>query len=63
MMQYFNNNPIRNLQQLNQARNMISTLDGMVAKARSGQQRGSEGLRLLDQLEEAIKNVKRQLNQ
>jgi len=61
MMQYFNSNPIRNLQELEQARNMVNSLSDMVDKARTGERRGSDGSRVLDQLEEVIQNLKRQL--
>lgn len=61
MMQHFNTNPIRNLQELEQARNMVNGLSDMVSKARTGERRGSDGSRVLDQLEEAIQNLRRQL--
>jgi len=63
MMQSLNNNPIYNSYDLRQAKDKVNNLDFKVAKARSGLKRGSEGLKILNQLEEAIKNVKRQLNQ
>ncbi|MCP4263688.1 MAG: tetratricopeptide repeat protein [Planctomycetes bacterium] len=62
MMEHFKNKPIRNMQELEQARNMVNNISDMVHKARAGERRGSEGLRVLDQLEEAIRNSRRQLN-
>lgn len=62
MMQYFNNHPIQTLQQLEQANKMVNAISDMVKKARAGERRGSEGLQVLDQLDEAIQNLRRQLS-
>ncbi|MFQ5753888.1 MAG: hypothetical protein ACE5HI_18020, partial [bacterium] len=61
MMQHYENNPIRSHQDLEMAQNMIERLSEMVDEARSGQPYGSEGLKVLNQLEVEIKKVKRQL--
>jgi tetratricopeptide (TPR) repeat protein len=61
MMEYFNSNPIKNVDDINLARKMVKNLSDMVEKARSGEGRGSEVSKVLDKLEEAIQNIKRQL--
>ena len=61
IMGYLGKNPIRSLDELKAARSVFKDLEGQVARARSGQHENSGGMQVLDQLEEAIKNINKQL--
>lgn len=61
MMDHFTRNPISNRQELETARSMVKELKSKVAKARTKQPRGSEGWKVLDQVDEALRNVEKQL--
>jgi len=62
LMQYYEKNPIRSFDQLRNARSAMQTLRQQVTEARAKVRQGSRSSQVLNQLEEAIRNVERQLN-
>jgi len=62
MMEHFQRNPIRNRNELERAKQRAQTIRIMVDAARGGVARGSDGRRVLDELEQALQRVEQQLN-
>jgi len=63
MMKYFEINPVRTQSDLKKARGITINIFNKVADARAKHSPGSEAWRVLDKIEEALNNVKRQLYQ